>query len=176
MDDINKILFIREYEGDRASMLEIIADCTHLVPLEWMVDEIDEISDEVGTLVLFNDEANIGIKVKPGDHVLIGEVDDGIVIRVIDNKAVAKKIERRMIKEFVIEEMNNDDIDDRFVEALVDRIHGEQDDDVPGPSHEPGSDKCYECKDIKLCLGMLISIGKYNEASDILDVLKDKED
>lgn len=34
MDDINKILFIREYEGDRASMLEVIADCAHLVPLE----------------------------------------------------------------------------------------------------------------------------------------------
>lgn len=176
MDDINKVLFIREYEGDRASMLEVIADCTHLVPLEWMVDEIDEISDEVGTLVLFNDEANIRIKVKPGDHVLIGEVDDGIVIRVIDNKAVAKKIERRMIKEFVIEEMSNDDIDDRFVEALVDRIHGEQESKGHKFDREPGSDKCYECNNIHLCLGLLISLYEYDKASDIVDVLKDKEE
>lgn len=176
MDDINKILFIREYEGNRASMLEVIAYCTHLVPLEWMVDEIDEISDEVGTLVLFNNEANIGIKVKPGDHVLIGKVDDDIVIRVIDDKAVAKKIERRMIKEFVIEEMSNDDINDKFVEALVDRIHGEQESKGHKFDRKPGSDKCYECNNIHLCLGLLISLEEYDKASDIIDVLKDKEE
>lgn len=179
MDDVKKIMFIREYEGTKSSMLNVIADCTKITPLNWSVSKIDDISEEVGDLLLFNVRENLYIKVKPGNHVLIYvDDDDDKVIKIIDDKKLAKKIERQIVMEYILEgnEENGSAImDDKLIDLIVDKICGEQDEDDGELVHDPGFEKCYECEDIKLCLGVLVSLGKYDEASDILDILKKKE-
>lgn len=179
-EDIKKIFFINKYEGTRDSLFEIVTDCTHVSPLMWDVDYFDGITEEVG-IIRFTDPEDNAILVCPGDHVLIGILDDDeddveMIIRVIKDEDEAKKINRKMITEFVIDKIiddDSDDVDKDFINALVDRFMNEQND-----KDDPGHSKCEECDDdcISLCLISMLHDKEFDAARELIDILEKKED
>lgn len=178
-EDIKKILFINKYEGTRDSLLEIVTDCTHICPLMWDVDYFDGITEEVG-IIRFTDPEDNAILIRPGDHVLIGVLDDDeddveTIIRVIKDEDEAKKINRRMMTEFLVDKIIDDDADDvdkDFINALVDHFMNKQDD-----KDDPGHSKCEECdKDcISLRLISKLRDKEFDAAREFIDILEKKE-